>query len=737
MPIIKNRKSFLLVVFILSVTLAIAAAMIYSFYIGRKIAVRYTPLIDAAMEIKLEAAITHLWFEEIISGDRYMDIEVVWQHLEESKWYARAMLEGGENMEGVFVPLENPLLRKEIEKTLEGLQAFQSIAEERWALRTQSGIGSDIDQQFDRTFNEFLLRADNVETTLQNILKIQLVRYEIIQWGLVIVVLIIGCMVGFMFYRHERRLTNENTKLLEKEENLRTTLDSIGDAVITTDINARITRMNPIAQRLTGWTSGEAEQRPLSEVFCIVNAITGESAPSPVSQVIEKGEIVGLANHTKLISRNEKQYHIADSASPIRDVGRELSGVVLVFRDVSEEYLMQEKISESERQYRYLYESMIEGICQYEIIHNESKKSTDFRVLNVNKQFENIFEIKKEEIVGKLTSEIWKTQNPPFVYTYAEVEDTGLPVRKETYYAPLGKHLLFSVYSPGHGKYACVFEDITQKKRAEENLQKAHDLLEKKVEQRTEAYKKAKEEAEKANDMKNEFLANISHELRNPMHQILSYSKYGVDKIHNPKEKLLHYFNQSRKAAERLMVLLNDLLDLSKMESGKMAYNMEANDLYSIIYEATQELKPAIEKKSLNVKISSPAISAKAMCDYFKIGQVTRNLIANAIKFSENNKSIGISIEHLHPGANSYVKVEISDQGVGIPEEELETIFEKFTQSSKTKTGAGGTGLGLSICKEIINAHKGEIFAFNNPSGGATFSFTLPCKMEAEMFTSE
>ena len=275
-----------------------------------------------------------------------------------------------------------------------------------------------------------------------------------------------------------------------------------------------------------------------------------------------------------------------------------------------------------------------------------------------------------------------------------------------------------------------IATDISARKRAEEQLQKAHDELEEQVEIRTAEYKGAKDEAEKANQIKSEFLANISHELRNPMHQILSYSKYGIDKINRPKAKLLHYFNQSRKAAERLMVLLNDLLDLSKMESGRMDYILETHNLYQIANEAVSELKPSIEEKNLALNIIDPKISTKITCDYYKLGQVMRNLLSNAIKFTPEKKHIEINFERNLIEGNSQsmpsLQVSVCDQGVGIPDSELTTVFDKFSQSSKTKTGAGGTGLGLPICQEIIKAHGGRIWAENNTFGGTTISFDLP-----------
>ncbi|MBU3915804.1 PAS domain S-box protein, partial [bacterium] len=281
-----------------------------------------------------------------------------------------------------------------------------------------------------------------------------------------------------------------------------------------------------------------------------------------------------------------------------------------------------------------------------------------------------------------------------------------------------------------------VIQDITYRKTAEENLRKAHNELERKVEERTADYKKAREEAEQANRLKTEFLANISHELRTPMHHILSYSTYGVSKIDTvKKEKLLHYFTQIKTSGERLMMLLNDLLDLSKLESGHVDYQMKKTNLELMVEAVISEFSHVANEKSIRLKMIKPDIETIVVCDEAKIGQVLRNLFSNSIKFTPEDKSITVLFSSMDLAGGKRrtdkntipgLMVSVKDEGVGIPESELIIVFNKFIQSSKTKTGAGGTGLGLAICKEIIEDHRGQIWAENNPEGGATFNFLLP-----------
>lgn len=158
---------------------------------------------------------------------------------------------------------------------------------------------------------------------------------------------VVTLVIAFILDIHARYQSERELRI--SEENLRITLNSIGDAVIATNTDGCVTRMNPIAEKLTGWSAAEATGRPLSEVFVIKNSQTGAAVQSPVDRVLQTGNIVGLANHTALVSREGPEFQIADSGAPIRDANGLIVGVVLVFRDVTDEYLMEQRISSSEK----------------------------------------------------------------------------------------------------------------------------------------------------------------------------------------------------------------------------------------------------------------------------------------------------------------------------------------------------------------------------------------------------
>ncbi len=248
----------------------------------------------------------------------------------------------------------------------------------------------------------------------------------------------------------------------------------------------------------------------------------------------------------------------------------------------------------------------------------------------------------------------------------------------------------------------------------------------------------ARIKAEVANEALQDFLSFISHEIRNPIHHIVSFANIGVEKNKiKSKAELKEFFEAIQDSSLVLLDLLNDFLDLSKSEAGKMDYQMATSDLSKIVTKSVTEFQAAAKEGGILLETRMPLIPTDFMGDIQKIGQVMRNLLSNAIKFSPSEKRISISINEaeLSMGRRKTddelvhaLSVAIKDEGIGIPENELESIFNKFTQSSKTKHKNGGTGLGLAICSEIIKAHHGRIWAENNPEGGATFTFILPFK---------
>jgi len=297
---------------------------------------------------------------------------------------------------------------------------------------------------------------------------------------IVIILMIVSGLVLLYNLRQKgiyRELYIAERKYLQSQEVFRTTLYSIGDAVITTDLNGKVMHMNPVAEELTGWDEQEAIEKLLSEVFNIVNEKTREITENPVEKVLKEGLVAGLENHTLLISKNGKEIPIADSGAPIKNEDGDISGVVIVFRDQTVERKNRNAIEESEAKFRSLFSTTNEGICIHELLLYKGGEPIDYRILDVNRKYEEILGMKREDIVGKKGTEIYQTDTAPYLELYSKVALTGKTESFETYFEPMKKYFDISVYSPEKGKFVTVFQDITERRKMEDALKESEARL--------------------------------------------------------------------------------------------------------------------------------------------------------------------------------------------------------------------------------------------------------------------
>jgi len=535
-----------------------------------------------------------------------------------------------------------------------------------------------------------------------------------------------------------------------QREWLRVTLQSIGDAVITTDAAGKVTSLNPVAEDLTGWKIAEALDRPLPEVFKIVNEETRRPAPNPVERVLREGKVVGLANHTALISRDGTERAIEDSAAPIKDAQGQILGVVMVFHDVSAKRRAEAALRDSQHRLAAALEIAQLGVWEYlpdaaciqfdqrcgEIFGREDQHAMTI---------EQFLAFVHEEDRQRVAADIHRALDPAGAGLYDTEYRIIRPDGAPRWIASRG-HAIFTSDRQGKRLVRAVGTgmDITERKRAEDEIKEAQRRAE-----------HARGVAEAASRAKDQFIAVLSHELRTPLTPALAAVSMMEADNRLPGDTREDLAMVRRNIALEVR-LIADLLDVSRIISGKLHLEKRPMDVASAIREAVQIVSGDLDAKGQTLTIESSGAAYLTFGDAARLQQVFWNLLRNASKFAPHRGRIVIRttvapVDHCPlaaqpcpvglgdcplpqaaegdpgaPGCGSNLTVEVSDNGSGIAPEMLPRLFNAFEQADEART-FGGLGLGLSICKAVVEMHGGTISAHSAGIGkGATFTVQLP-----------
>ena len=352
----------------------------YGLYTGNRMNKVYAPLVHAAMEIKLQATLAHLWLEEIISDDHHEDINVVWEHQDQAEWYAKAMLEGGRSSEGIFIPLDDAEMRGKVKKVQEKLAEFKKITHKRLETKDISGIGTDIDQHYDNVFLNLLNEADEVDTRLRQVMTKDMQRFIHTQVTLIIALVLIFLTIGitYLFFNRQRAENlqslyeaNEDLKIevLERkkskkdlqasERKYRLLADNVSDVIWTRDMDLQTTYISPSITRLTGYSVEERLVLPIEEV------LTPESLEISSKAFLEELALENMEqkeltrSRTLVLEQYRKDgstFWAEQKTTFIRDQDGKPVQILGVMRDISERKQAEEKIKE----YSENLESMVE-----------------------------------------------------------------------------------------------------------------------------------------------------------------------------------------------------------------------------------------------------------------------------------------------------------------------------------------------------------------------------------------
>jgi PAS domain S-box-containing protein len=476
----------------------------------------------------------------------------------------------------------------------------------------------------------------------------------------------------------------------QRREVLRAILSSMGDAVISTDPEGRVTSVNPVAAALTGWTPDEAAGRPLDDVVRIVNGQTRLAVENPVKCVLAAGGSVGLASHSLLIAKDGTERFIEGNASPIRGAEGRIGDVVLIFRDATERRQAEERAS------RLLAREQ----ARLERLGHVAKASLTINSANT-----------RDSVVGVLTAEAKRI----FDVTHAEVLlDAEPPAGGDgALIVPLlGRcgRPLGCVHLNGRAGGGFDGEDTA--------------ILTQLAHMAAVAFENARlyEELRDADRRKDEFLALLAHELRNPLAPIRNALQVmrlaGGDPATAERSR-----EMIERQVQQMVRLVDDLMDVSRISRGKLQLRTERVSLASVVNAAVETCRPLLSAKRQDLCVTLPE-EVPVEADPTRLAQVVLNLLNNAAKYTDEGGSIRLTLEQR--GAEAVVIVK--NTGIGISPQMLPRIFEMFTQVDHTlERSQGGLGIGLTLVKRLVELHGGTVEARSDGLGrGCEFVVRVP-----------
>ncbi len=491
-------------------------------------------------------------------------------------------------------------------------------------------------------------------------------------------------------------LAASRERVADSERDLRTLVESVHELIFRTDAQGRIVFVNGRWDQISGLGGDAVLGRRLSAL-----CLPSESARIDALFAAD-GDVPGEAAMVQMDSSGGPRT-LEVSVAAVRGADGALSGFAGFAVDVSERQIARRKL---EAQLDFTARLLEVSPTPLFV------KDANGRFVTVNQAWLDLMRLTREQVIGRHSTDLFGADAP----MHAAHDDRLLRSEERLSYenrllrpgadardTVVTKVRFTQVDGSAAGIIGSII-DVTEFREAERTTREARDA------------------AQRANQAKSEFIANISHELRTPLQSIIGFSELGAE-LAAALPDFHDMFGDIHAGGQRMLTLVNGLLDVSKMESTVGSLHLERGDAAALTADVVKELRPLATQRNLHIDLAAPPRPLWADVDAFRFQQVVRNVLANALRFAPAGGRIEVAYRDL---GKAGVEIAVRDHGPGIPPDELETIFDAFVQSSRTRDGSGGTGLGLTICRKIMSAHGGSIEAGNAAGGGALLRMRLP-----------
>lgn len=493
----------------------------------------------------------------------------------------------------------------------------------------------------------------------------------------------------------------ERIKAEEDMERYRKIIYKARDIIFLLNPDGSIIEANKSAVKAYGYTLEEFSGMN-------INKIRGDWSDNhnPTDET-EANEVFFEATHVR---KDGSSFQVEVSSQGINIGGKKI--LFCIVRDITERKKAELDIRINQEKYYSLFMNMKSAYAYFKLQHNSDDETVNVIILEVNRSFEELFSVDRDQIVGESFVEVFPNSKGLLTdikeQYFAEIKQ-GKSVNMEEYFSHIyNKWLSFSIYSPYEDEIVTIISDITEMKQSEMRLIST------------------KEAAEAANRAKSEFLANMSHEIRTPINGMVGMVELTLqtELNHEQRENL----EMAKTCANSLLNIINDILDFSKMEAGKLSIENITFDLKELIEELVKTYSQRVEEKGLELNYGfSASIPRYLNGDSNRLKQILHNLLGNAVKFT-NEGSISLSVKILHKAEDQVeLHFSVSDTGIGLTQEDIRHLFQSFNQVERSFTKKyGGTGLGLAISKTLAELMGGSIGVVSEKGKGSIFYVDIP-----------